>query len=78
MEVSSPPAVSTVTLVQDDEDEQLEEDEEHVAYLRSELVSSVYEMCIASLESMAREVCLPTSPVESIVVFTQEPPKLVA
>lgn len=38
MEVSSPPAVSTVVLVQEVEDVH---DEEHVAYLRSELVISV-------------------------------------
>ena len=44
-----------------------------VAYFKFWLLESRYEMCTASLESMAIEVYLPTSPEdESTVTFDQE------
>ena len=72
MDVRDPtfPTVSIVLVVQDDADVH---EEEHVAYFRSSRVESRYEMCNASLESMAIEPYLPTSPEEeSTVTFDQE------
>ena len=71
MEVRDPtfPTESIVLVVHDDADEH---EEEHVAYFRSSLVESRYEICTASLESMATEEYLPTSPLESTVTFDQE------
>ena len=72
MDVRDPtfPSESIVLLVHDDAD--VHEDE-HVAYFRSSLVESRYEMCNVSLESMAIELYLPTSPEEdSMVTFDQD------
>ena len=71
MDVRDPtfPTESIVLVVHDDADEH---EEEQVAYFRSSLVESRYEMCTASLESMATEEYLPTSPLESTVTFDQE------
>ena len=72
MDVRDPtfPTESIVLVVHDDADEH---EEEHVAYFRSSLVESRYEMCNASLESMAIEVYLPTSPEDdSMVTFDQD------
>ena len=54
MDVRDPtfPTESIVLLVQDDADVH---EEEHVAYFRSAMVESRYEMCTASFESMASE-----------------------
>ena len=67
MDVRDPtfPTESIVLLVHDDADVH---EEEHVAYFRSSLVESRYEMCTASLESMAIEPYLPTSPEEESTV----------
>ena len=73
MDVRDPtfPSESIVLLVQADDD--VHEEEEHVAYFRLVLVESRYEMCNASLESMAIELYLPTSPEDdSMVIFDQE------
>ena len=72
MDVREPtfPTESIVLLVQDDADVH---EEEHVAYFRSSRVESRYEMCRASLESMAIEPYLPTSPEdESTVTLDQD------
>ena len=72
MDVRDPtfPIESIVLFVHDDADEH---EEEHVAYFRSSLVESRYEICTASLESMAIELYLPTSPEEkSTVTFDQD------
>ena len=64
------PTESIVLVVHDDADEH---EEEQVAYFRSSLVESRYEMCTASLESMAIELYLPTSPEDdSMVTFDQD------
>ena len=47
-------------------------EEEHLAYFRSSLVESRYEMCSASLESTAIELYLPTSPLTSMMTFAQD------
>ena len=77
MDVRDPtfPTESIVLFVHDDADVH---EEEQVAYFRSSLVESRYEMCTASLESMAIEPYLPTFPELSTVVVTQEPDVLVA
>ena len=46
--------------------------EVHVAYFRSSLVESRYEMCRDPLEAMAIELYLPTSPFASMVTFAQD------
>ena len=74
MDVREPtfPSESIVLVVQDDADVHKEE---HVAYFRLVLVESRYEMCNASLESMAIELYLPTSPEDdSMVIFDQDDP----
>ena len=63
------PTESIVLFVHDDADVH---EEEHVAYFRSLLVESRYEMCNASLESIAIELYLPTSPFESMVTLDQD------
>ena len=72
MDVRDPtfPSESIVLLVQADDD--VHEEEEHVAYFRLVLVESRYEICNASLESIAIELYLPTSPFESTVTFDQD------
>jgi hypothetical protein len=71
MDVREPtfPTESIVLFVHADADVH---EEEHVAYFRSSLVESRYEMCNASLESIAIELYLPTSPFESTVTFDHE------
>ena len=44
---------------------------EKVAFLRSTLDATRYEICTASLESMASEVNFPTSPVVSLETSVQ-------
>ena len=73
MDVRDPtfPSESIRLLVQAQDD--VHEEEEHVAYFRLVLVESRYEMCNASLESMAIELYLPTSPEDdSMVTFDQD------
>ena len=71
MDVRDPtfPTESIVLLVHDEADVH---EEEHVAYFRSSLVESRYEMWRALLESVAIELYLPTSPFESTVTFDQD------
>ena len=72
MDVRDPtfPSESIVLVVHDDADVH---EAEHVAYFRSSFVESRYEMCNASLEAMAIELYLPTSPEDdSMVIFDQE------
>ena len=73
MDVRDPtfPSESIRLLVQAHDD--VHEEEEHVAYFRLVLVESRYEMCNASLESMAIELYLPTTPEDdSMVTFDQD------
>ena len=73
IELYLPTSPEDDSMVTSDQEVEEEHEEEQVAYFRSSFVESRYEICNASLEAMAIELYLPTSPEDdSMVIFEQE------